>query len=216
MRRANAEQGLIPPHLCSLVSVDQLCSLHLTSLTARFTLCSGDADVLLRKQLRSAASVRGAGPAQQISHPFPPPRKLVSPSPHVLAQPDGGKGTAAQLAQSLVSHVEHLSFPHGVMASCGDHRQKTLLTSLNAFRLQEQLRTAVLPEEWLDRSRQPLLTWEEPGTIVALQPHAQGLTCVLGCRHLLLHPLLHGPVAQQILARGDAGSGEPGRGDRVV
>lgn len=201
MRRANAEQGLIPPHLCSLVSRDQLCSLHPTNLAARFALCLGDADVLPGRQLRSAASVRGAGPAQEISHPFPPPRKLVSPSPHVLAQPDGGKGAVAQLAQSLVSRVEHLSFLHGVVASCGHHRQETLLTSLSAFRLTEQLRTAILPEERLDRSQWPPLAWEEPGTISALEPHARGPTCALGCRHLLLHPLLHGPAALQILAR---------------
>lgn len=172
MRRANAERGLIPPRLRSLVSRYQLCSLHPTSLRCRFTLCSGDADVLWGKQLCSAASAGGAGPAQEISHPFPPPRKLVSPSPHVLAQPDGGKGPAAQLAQSLVLRVEHLSFPRRVVASCGDHRQKTLLTSLNAFRLKEQLRTAILPEEWPARSRRPLLAWEEPGTISALEPHA--------------------------------------------
>lgn len=70
----------------------------------------GDANVLLCP----------AASAQGISQPFPPPQKAVSPSPHVVAQPDGGKGSAAQLAQSLVSHVEHLSFPSGVVASCGD------------------------------------------------------------------------------------------------
>lgn len=168
------------------------------------------------RQLRSAASARGASPAQEISPPFPPPRKAVSPSPHVLAQPDGGKGAAAQLAQSLVSRVEHLSFPHGVVASCGDHRQETLLTSLNALRLKEQLRTAVLPEERPDTSWWPPLAWEEPGTISALELHARGLTCALGCQHLLLHPLFHGPAAQQILARGDGGSGEPGCGTQAV
>lgn len=41
MRKENAEQGLIPPHLHSLISGDQLCSLHPTNLAVRFSLCSG-------------------------------------------------------------------------------------------------------------------------------------------------------------------------------
>lgn len=161
-KKATAEQGLIPPHSRSLVSGDQLCSLHPTNLAARFALCLGHAGVLWSRQLHCAASARGAGPAQGIIPPSPAPRKAVSPSPHVLAQPDRSKGAAAQLAQRLVSRVEQLSFPHGLVASCGDHRQETLQTSLNALRLHKQLRTAVL---WGNGQTGPHgLLWPRGGT----------------------------------------------------
>lgn len=217
MRRAKAEQGLIPPHLLSLVSGDQVCPLHPTSLAGRFALCSGGCQYAPRQAAALCCVCERGRSCPGDQPPVPTsPKGRYSPSPDVLAQPDGGKGAAAQLAQSLVSRVEHLSFPHGVVASCGDHRQETLLTSLNALRLKEQLRTAVLPEERPDTSWWPPLAWEEPGTISALELHARGLTCALGCQHLLLHPLFHGPAAQQILARGDGGSREPGCGTRAV
>ena len=66
-----------------------------------------------------------SGPRDWLSFPAAP--YGISPSPHVLAQPDSSKGPRAQLTQSLVSCVEHLSFPHWVVASCGDHHQETLL-----------------------------------------------------------------------------------------
>ena len=187
--------------------------MHPTSLAARFAPCSGDAGTLPGRQLcpERGWSCLGARPPLPTS-----PKGSRGPLPHVLAQPNGGEGAAAQLAQSLVSRVEHLSFPRGVVASCGDCRQETLLTSPSALRLREQLRPASLLEEQPHRSRWPPLAWEEPGKISALEPRARGLTCVLGCQHLLLHLLLHGPAAQQSLARGDGGGREPGRGARAV
>lgn len=78
-KKATEEKGLVPPHSRSLLSGGQLCSLHPTNLAARFALCLGRAGVLWGRQLRSAASARGAGPAQGISHPFPLPERRSAP-----------------------------------------------------------------------------------------------------------------------------------------
>lgn len=135
-----------------------------------------------------------SGPRDWLSFPAAP--YGISPSPHVLAQPDSSKGPRAQLTQSLVSCVEHLSFPHWVVASCGDHHQETLLIPWN----NHWGRTAVLPEEWPNGYLWPPLAWEEPGIISAL---VWGLTCVLHFRHILMHLLFHGSAP--------AGPGERGQ-----